>query len=122
MAGHARARRRGRSSRRNRAMTRRLYVAEPGIRDYLEYGGHGLLVFDIDHGHRFVKRIPTAGLDARGQAAQRQGHLRQCRDQADLHQHDQAVDVSRPGHGEAALGEDLRRRAATGWRSRPTVS
>jgi DNA-binding beta-propeller fold protein YncE len=45
---------------------RLLYVAEPGIRDYLEYGGHGLLVFDIDHGHTFVKRIPTAGLDAAG--------------------------------------------------------
>ncbi len=45
---------------------RLLYVAEPGIRDYLEYGGHGLLVFDIDHGHKFVKRIPTAGLDPKG--------------------------------------------------------
>jgi DNA-binding beta-propeller fold protein YncE len=45
---------------------RRLYAAEPGIRNYLEYGGHGLLVFDIDHGHRFVKRIPTAGLDEKG--------------------------------------------------------
>lgn len=45
---------------------RRLYVAEPGIRDYLEYGGHGLLVFDIDNGHRFIKRIATAGLDAKG--------------------------------------------------------
>ncbi len=45
---------------------RLLYVAAPGIRDYLEYGGHGLLVFDIDDGHRFVKRIPTAGLDERG--------------------------------------------------------
>jgi DNA-binding beta-propeller fold protein YncE len=45
---------------------RRLYVAVPGIRNYLEYGGHGLLVFDIDHGHRFVKRIPTAGLDPMG--------------------------------------------------------
>jgi hypothetical protein len=45
---------------------RLLYVAEPGIRDYLEYGGHGLLVFDIDKGHTFVKRIPTAGLDAKG--------------------------------------------------------
>ena len=42
---------------------RRLYVASPGIRDYLEYGGHGLLVFDIDDGHKFLKRIPTAGLD-----------------------------------------------------------
>src|SRR5262245_40632043 len=43
-----------------------LYVATPGIRDYLEYGGHGILVFDIDKGHRFVKRIPSAGLDERG--------------------------------------------------------
>ena len=40
-----------------------LYVAEPGIRNYLEYGGQGVLVFDIDNGHRFVKRIPVAGLD-----------------------------------------------------------
>src|SRR5207249_3470644 len=38
----------------------------PGIRDYLEYGGHGVLVFDIDHGHRFVKRIPARGLDEHG--------------------------------------------------------
>ena len=45
---------------------RYLYVAAPGIRDYLEYGGHGLLVFDIDQGHKFVRRIKTAGLDERG--------------------------------------------------------
>src|SRR5437016_693554 len=45
---------------------RLLYVAEPGIRDYLEYGGHGLLVFDIDHGHKFLRRIPTGGLDEKG--------------------------------------------------------
>ncbi len=38
---------------------RLLYVAVPGIRNYVEYGGIGILVFDIDHGHRFVKRIPT---------------------------------------------------------------
>lgn len=36
-----------------------LYVAEPGIRNYVEYGGIGFLVFDMDQGHRFVKRIPT---------------------------------------------------------------
>lgn len=41
---------------------RLLYVAVPGIRNYLEYGGHGLLVFDIDRGHKFVKRIPTGGI------------------------------------------------------------
>ncbi len=45
---------------------RLLYVAVPGIRNYLEYGGHGLLVFDIDDGHRFIKRIPTAGLGKDG--------------------------------------------------------
>ncbi len=38
-------------------------MAEPGIRNYLEYGGHGLLVFDIDQGHKFLKRITTAGID-----------------------------------------------------------
>jgi DNA-binding beta-propeller fold protein YncE len=36
-----------------------LYVAEPGIRNYEEYGGIGILVFDIDHGDRIVNRIPT---------------------------------------------------------------
>ena len=34
----------------NQAERKLLYVAEPGIRNYLEYGGHGVLVFDIDHG------------------------------------------------------------------------
>lgn len=43
-----------------------LYVATPGVRNYLDYGGHGLLVFDIERQHRFVKRIPTGGLDADG--------------------------------------------------------
>lgn len=38
---------------------RYLYVAAPGIRNYLEFGGAGVLVFDIDHGHKFVKRIET---------------------------------------------------------------
>ncbi|MBU6402586.1 MAG: hypothetical protein KGS61_19885 [Verrucomicrobia bacterium] len=48
------------------AAHRLLYVAEPGIRDYLEYGGHGVLVFDIDNGHRFLRRIPFGGLDEHG--------------------------------------------------------
>jgi DNA-binding beta-propeller fold protein YncE len=45
-----------------KAVKRHLYVAVPGIRDYLGYGGHGILVFDIDKNHQFVKRIPTQGL------------------------------------------------------------
>jgi hypothetical protein len=39
--------------------TRLLYVAAPGIRNYVEYGGIGILVYDVTNGHRFVKRIPT---------------------------------------------------------------
>jgi len=38
---------------------RYLYVVCPGIRNYLEFGGAGILVFDIDHGHKLVKRIAT---------------------------------------------------------------
>lgn len=43
-----------------------LYVAVPGIRNYLEYGGHGILVYDISQGYKLVKRIPTGGLKADG--------------------------------------------------------
>jgi len=47
--------------------SRLLYVAVPGVRDYLEYGGHGVLVFDIDRKHEFIRRIPARGLGAKGQ-------------------------------------------------------
>ncbi len=47
---------------------RYLYVAVPGIRNYLEYGGHGVLVYDIDAGHKLVRRIPASGgLDEKGE-------------------------------------------------------
>lgn len=45
---------------------RLLYVAAPGIRNYLDYGGHGLIVFDINNDHKFVKRIPTGGIGSNG--------------------------------------------------------
>src|SRR6476659_1504359 len=38
---------------------RYLYVVCPGIRNYLEFGGAGILVFDIDNGHKPIKRIET---------------------------------------------------------------
>lgn len=52
---------------------RYLYVATPGIRDYLGYGGHGLLVFDIDNNHKFVKRIPLHGLHPNGKPSNVKG-------------------------------------------------
>src|SRR5713101_8933377 len=36
-----------------------LYIAEPGIRNYVSYGGVGVLIYDIGNGYQFVKRIPT---------------------------------------------------------------
>jgi DNA-binding beta-propeller fold protein YncE len=36
-----------------------LYVVTPGIRDLLEFGGAGVLIFDMDKNHEFVKRIDT---------------------------------------------------------------
>ncbi len=50
-----------------------LYVAAPGVRNYLQYGGHGLLVFDMDNHFKFVKRIATGGLDDKGQPSNVKG-------------------------------------------------
>ena len=36
-----------------------LYAASPGVRNYTEYGGVGIVVFDADHAYRFVRRIAT---------------------------------------------------------------
>ena len=52
---------------------RYLYVATPGTRDYLGYGGHGVLVFDINNHHRFVKRIPTLGYHGNGEPSNVKG-------------------------------------------------
>jgi DNA-binding beta-propeller fold protein YncE len=41
-----------------------LYVAEPGIRNYVEYGGVGVLVYDMDRGYAFVRRIPSQEVPA----------------------------------------------------------
>jgi len=55
------------------AVKRYLYVAVPGIRDYLGYGGHGILVFDMDNNHKFVKRIPTQGFHPDGKPSNVKG-------------------------------------------------
>ena len=38
---------------------RLLYVVVPGIRNYMEYGGIGVLVYDVEDSFRLVRRIPT---------------------------------------------------------------
>lgn len=47
---------------------RRLYIAQPGIRNYQQYGGVGVLVYDIDRDYAFVRRIPTWAVPEGGQA------------------------------------------------------
>jgi len=36
-----------------------MYVCTPGTRDYLGFGGKGILVFDMNNNNKFVRRIPT---------------------------------------------------------------
>src|SRR5205085_1264179 len=40
-----------------------IYAALPGVGggNNMSYGGAGIVVFDVDHGHKFVKRIPLQG-------------------------------------------------------------
>ncbi|GAB3935145.1 hypothetical protein GCM10028804_53720 [Larkinella terrae] len=52
---------------------RYLYVATPGVRNYLGYGGHGIQVFDIDNNHRFVKFIQTKGFQKNGKPSNVKG-------------------------------------------------
>src|SRR5581483_8515764 len=49
--------------------SRFLYAALPGVGggNNLKYGGAGILVFDIDHGHKFVRRVPLQGAVEPGQ-------------------------------------------------------
>jgi hypothetical protein len=49
----------GTGARAQEATKRLLYVAAPGVRNYLEFGGAGILLFDMDGDHRFVRRIAT---------------------------------------------------------------
>ena len=67
-----------------------LYVASPGLRNYLEYGGMGIVVFDIDDGYKFVKRIPTWDVPSAGQeGGEREGHRGQRQDGRGVREHDQ---------------------------------
>jgi YVTN family beta-propeller protein len=52
----------------NAAEQHLLYAASPGIRNYVDYGGVGIVVFDIDHDYRFVRRIPTWDVPAGAEA------------------------------------------------------
>lgn len=46
-----------------------LYVTVPGIRNYTEWGGVGILVYDVSNGFELLRRIPTFPI-VLGQAAE----------------------------------------------------
>ena len=89
---------------RARGRRRLLYVAEPGIRNYVDYGGVGVLVFDVDANYRFVRRIPTWDVARRPGARERQGHRRQRADRPPLRHDDAAHRVLRSPHRAACCG------------------
>src|SRR4029077_21246517 len=66
LSGLVLAGRAGASSQRDPSAQQRqrfIYAALPGVGggNNLKYGGAGILVFDIDHAHKFVKRVPLQG-------------------------------------------------------------
>ena len=87
-----------------------LYIAEPGIRNYVEYGGVGVLVYDI--GAVVQVRQAHSHVDSSGRsgAGERQGRRCQREDGPHLRHHHQANVRDRPGHGEDRLGGGARGR------------
>ena len=92
------------------ASGRFLYVATPGIRNYVEYGGIGILVFDMDHDHRFVRRIPTFAVPA-GEAPENvKGIAASATDASCLRDDTQAAGVLRPGDRQDGVEPRVSRR------------
>ena len=100
---------------------RYLYVVAPGIRDYLEFGGAGILVFDIDNGHKLRQAHRHAGQRAkRSRATSRASAPAPPRGKLYFTTPTKlyCVDLR---HREDALGEGAAAAAATACRSRPTA-
>ena len=65
-----------------------IYVATPGIRNYMSYGGIGVLVYDASRGYALVETHPDlAGAASGSGGRERQGHRRQREDRPALRQH-----------------------------------
>ena len=86
-----------------------LYVAEPGIRDELKYGGAGILVFDIDRDHAFVIAHRNARQPGE-EAGECQRHLRIGRDGAAVFEHAHAAVLPGLEDEQAGLGNRPARR------------
>ena len=106
------------------ATGRFLYVATPGIRNYVEYGGIGILVYDMDHDHRFVRRIPTFTVPAGEPPENVKGIAASARTRPAVRDDAQAAGVLRPGDRPRGVepGVSRRLRPARGRARRPTSS
>ena len=98
-----------------------LYVAAPGIRNYLEFGGAGILVFDMDK-----DQLSSGASRRRPAGREKPDNIKgvcACAAHAEalLHHADQAL-LPRPAHRRRRSGRRPFPAAATAWRSRPTAS
>ena len=89
------------------AERRLLYIAVPGIRNYVEYGGVGVLVYDIGRGYTFVKRIPTWDVPEGQQPENVKGVAASAQDGEALRHHDQADRLHRSPHREDGVEQGL---------------
>ncbi len=99
-----------------------LYVAEPGIRNYVEYGGVGVLVFDMDRGYRFVRRIPTFEVAPGKEPDNVKGIAAHADDRPALCLDDQAYGRLRSVDRQGDLESRPTRADATAWRFHRTAS
>jgi len=117
--GHHRGSALARRGSQNQPNAKLLYVAAPGIRNYLEHGGHGILVFDINDGHKFVKRILSAGFDTNGVPLNVKGI---CASAATARLYVSTLQTLMCFDlvSDKLLWENHTKAAATAWRFRPT--
>ena len=87
-----------------------LYIAEPGIRNYVEYGGVGVLVYDIGAGYKFVKRIPTWTVPAGQEPENVKGVAASAKTGRIFVTTIKRLCAHRSGHGEDGLGGGARGR------------
>ena len=99
-----------------------LYVASPGIRNYLEYGGMGILVFDIDDGYKFVKRIPTWDVPPPAKQAENVKGIAASGKTGQVYVSTiNRMARVRRRHRQASFGTRRMKAAATAWPLRPTA-
>ena len=89
---------------------RYIYAAVPGVSNDEQFGGVGVLVFDADNGHKFVRRIATWETYRREAIEPIKGIAAHAGNRPALRQHHAPPRGLRSGDRQDRLAEGLRRR------------